>query len=116
MPKRISPSIAAIKREVNKGIRGYFQELVEEFGPEHFDPEKQSQNFSVFFALAAHHTPEDIMAAFPSAKGLDELRAMDAEAREQLFFKGDFTMTVFGSARTLNISKADLGYQDADLG
>ncbi|MBK9586240.1 MAG: hypothetical protein KA099_00810 [Alphaproteobacteria bacterium] len=116
MPKRISPSITAIKREVEKGIKGYFQELVDEFGPGHFDPQKQSENFSVFFALAAHHPPEAIIEAFPSAKGVEGLKAMDKEARDQLFFKGDFTMTVFGTARTLNISKADLGYQEMDLG
>ncbi|MBK6895990.1 MAG: hypothetical protein IPH06_05305 [Alphaproteobacteria bacterium] len=116
MSKRISPSISAIKREVNKGIKGYFQELVQEFGEGTFDPDKQSENFSVFFALAAHHSTEAVMAAFPSVKSVDHLKAMDAEAREQLFFKGDFMMTVFGSARTLNISKADLGYQEMDIG
>ncbi|MCB1591166.1 MAG: hypothetical protein KDI90_01820 [Alphaproteobacteria bacterium] len=116
MAKSIKPSIAAIKREVNHGIKGHFKSLADEFGADNFDPESLSENIGVFFALAAHHPQEDIMAAFPSVHSGQDIQRMDAEARGWIGNDMHLALTVFGSARTLNISKPDMGYQDADFG
>lgn len=116
MTKKHSPSIAAIKREVNGGIREYFQGLADEFGADNFNPDSLSENLAVLFALSAHHSQSDILAAFPSAQDESDIKKMEQEARGWIGNDTHLALTAFGTARKLKISKPDMGYHDADLG
>ncbi|MCB1681141.1 MAG: hypothetical protein H6858_06880 [Rhodospirillales bacterium] len=116
MTKRVSPSIANIRREVRKNIRTYFQELADEFGADNFNPDELSENVAVFFALAAHHPQEAILSAFPDVKDENGIRHRDSEARGWIGNDTKLALAVFGTARSLNISKTDMGYQEADFG